>query len=647
MNTRTALISSICLLAFATPAVAQDEKVDKLLDLSLDQLSEMEVTSVSKKAEKASEAPAAIFVVTQEDIKRTGATSIPEALRIVPGLDVAQIGNHKWAVSSRGFNDQFSNKLLVMIDGRTVYTPLFAGTYWDVQGTPLPDIERIEVIRGPGATLWGANAVNGVINIITKKAQDTQGGLANVTVGTGGVPNSVVRMGGKAEDTAYRVYAQQVYKDEFRTISNVGADDEYTKTQVGFRTDTAKGNDNVTVQGDAYYLNQDTLLALPITSGSGLTNREDTYAIGGGNVLGRWTHGMAEDGDVSLQVYLDHFKSSSYPYDHVQNTVDVDLQHSFKASERHDIVWGAGYRMVADDIDGTFYVDFTPDSKTSNLFTLFAQDKVTLIPENLFFTLGSKFEHNDYTGFEYQPSARLSWLIDEKQNAWASVSRALRTPARSTDGFTLVNSAVVGVGYVRLFGSSRAEPEEVIAYEAGYRIRPTEKTSIDVASFYNKYDSLVNFVAGSSALIQNTTNTGSGYTWGGELSGTWSVSKDLRLSAGYTFLSMKLEGASLVTSNSKSPQQQINARAYYNISDDITWDNMLYFVDNIQPTSTVSINQYVRFDTRLAWKPMENLELALIGQNLLDNYHSEFSPAVYNYQTQVPRAVYANASWHF
>jgi iron complex outermembrane recepter protein len=643
MNTRKALISGICLLAFANPAMAQEGGSEKLLDLSLDQLMSMEVTSVSKKAEKASEAPAAVYVVTQEDIKRTGSTSIPEALRSVPGLNVAQIGNHKWAVSSRGFNDQYSNKLLVMIDGRTVYTPLFAGTYWDVQDTPLEDIERIEVIRGPGATLWGANAVNGVINIITKTAKDTQGGLVSVTAGTTGVPNSMARYGGKIEDTAYRVYAQQVMKDELRTMSNSGADDEYTKTQMGFRADTAKGNNNYTVQGDVSYLNQDALLALPTIGSPTLTNREDTYNIGTGNVLGRWTHGMGEDGETSLQVYLDYFRSNSFPYDHVQKTADVDFQHSITLAKKHEMVWGVGYRLVADDIDGTTYVDFTPNNKTANLFTLFAQDKVAL-QDDVFLTFGSKFEHNDYTGLEYQPSARLSWLIDDKQNAWASVSRALRTPSRTADGMSFITHSTVGV---RLKGLANVESEKMIAYEAGYRIQPTEQTSVDVATFYNEYDSLNNFVADGSALLQNTVNTGKGYTWGGEISGSWSVNKDLRFSAGYSYLQMKLEGASLVTSNSKSPQQQINARAYYNITDDVTWDNMVYFVDNIQPLSTVSIDQYVRYDTRLAWKAMEGIEVALIGQNLLDDYHSEFSGAIYNYQTQIPRAVYANVAWKF
>lgn len=651
---------SICAVLAPPHAMADVPNAKELLNMSLEQLSNLEVTSVSKRSEKASEAAAAIHVITQEDIRRSGATAVPELFRMVPGMNVARAGSRNWAVSVRGFNDQFSNKLLVLIDGRTVYTTLFSGTYWDTQDLMLEDIERIEVIRGPGATLWGANAVNGVINIITKSAKDTQGGLVSAQGGTFDRGALNVRYGGTVDNTHYRMYARSFDRDEVRTMTNLGADDALSKHQVGFRSDTKfSERDALTVQGDFYNGREDIVFRLPLNASPFTESHSDTEHVSGGNILSRWSHALQEGGEITLQTYYDEFeRDSRYYIAQQQQTFDIDFQHSFSPHERHQVVWGTGYRLVKDDTDGNFRLYFTPDDKVFDLFSAFFQDRIALVPESVYLTLGSKFEQNDFTGFEFQPSGRISWLIDDKQMMWASVSRALRTPSRTVDGLSLYASAV-GAAYLK-FGSNRnADSEELVAYEAGYRVQPVKDISIDVAGFYNGYDRLINLAAAGTAIetglgaapraviIQNPNNTAFGRTWGGELSATWQALDAWQLSAAYSLLHMNLSGSSLVTSNGKSPQHQFNVRSYAELTEDVQFDTFLYYVDRLRPSSTLTVPDYLRLDLRLVWQPMDSMELSLVGQNLLDSQHPEFSAFLYNNQVQIPRSVYAGVRWWF
>lgn len=673
---KTTALASLGLLLCAMPAYANDIEPGDLLNLSLEQLSNIEVTSVSKKSEKASEAAAAIYVLTQDDIHRSGMTNIPELLRQVPGLDVAQSGSHQWAVSSRGSNDQFANKMLVLIDGRSVYTPLYSGVYWDVQDTPLEDIERIEVIRGPGATVWGANAVNGVINIITKSAKDTQGAFVSQSVGNQLNSMTTARYGTKLGDNGFvRAYAKYDNNDEFKNMAGSGANDAWDKKQGGFRADwKAKESEKFTLQGDIYESGNDNTFNLLQANATTLATDAPEKAKGG-NVLGRWEHNIAKDSDMTLQLYFDEAKRSNVVYESDVKTFDVDVQHVWTPIEGNEVVWGAGYRLVKSEFEGNAntvlgipYITFTPDSRSDNLFSAFIQDKITLLPNSLFLTLGSKFEKNDFTGFEYQPSGRLTWLVDDKQTVWSSVSRAVRTPNFANTNAQVL-TGVVSAGpsvFLARNSSNTLNSEELVAYEAGYRIEPSKKTSIDIATYYNDYSRLMSGALGPATgpffapgpvpyFLQTVvpTSVGTGHSWGLETSFKWTPTSYADLAFGYSLEQLKFDQAEPVYGfpfDGRSPQQQFNIRSTIKLPYNVEWSSALYYVDALKFVDVNTGNEidgYYRLDTRLAWQAMDNLELSLVGQNLLDNQHQEFSGFLYQNSSQVPRAFYGNVSVKF
>jgi iron complex outermembrane receptor protein len=421
-------VTALCLsLAAAAPAYpAQDDQLaqaTQLKSLSIEQLMEIDVTSVSRRSEPVSGAAAAITVITGEDIRRSGASNLPDALRIAVGLEVAQSDGNTWAVSSRGFNTTTSNKLLVLIDGRSIYTPLFSGVFWDVQDVMLEDVDRIEIIRGPGATLWGANAVNGVINILTKSARDTQGGLVSVGGGTEDQGFASFRQGGKVgEETAYRAYGKYSYRDSLAFADGGSARDPLRRGQAGFRLDRSDaGSGAFTLQGDAYHG----------LAGQAVVVRADT-ALDGANLLGRWTRTYSENSGSDLQVYYDYtHRQIPQWFEEHRHTLDVDYQHRKPFGARQDLVWGAGYRITHDQVGNSPGVAFLPDHRTESLFSAFAQDEIRL-ESHLRLTLGTKLEHNYWTGFEVQPSVRLSWVPDDRRTLWGAISRAVRTPTRSS-----------------------------------------------------------------------------------------------------------------------------------------------------------------------------------------------------------------------
>src|SRR5438552_3237702 len=393
----------------------------QLKQFSLEELLNLEVTTVSKRPEKLTEAASAIQVITQEDIRRSGASSIPEALRLASNLEVAQVDSRQWAISARGFNSTTADKLLVLIDGRTVYTPLYAGVFWDFQDTLLEDLDRIEVISGPGATLWGANAVNGVINITTKQAKDTQGVLLLGGGGTELRDFGGVRYGGAlAPNLHFRVYGQYFDRDSMVFPTGQDAANDWHLGQGGFRLDwDASASTLLTLQGDLY----DGRIAQPGTTGD--------ITVDGSNVIGRWSHTFAEDSDLKLQVYYDRtHRRIPDVFAEDLDTYDVDFQHRFPLGERHDLVWGLGYRLIEDDVSNSPILAFLPARVSRQWFSGFVQDEITLVKDRLHLTLGTKIEHNDYTGFEVQPSARLAWRLSQQQTVWAATSRAVRTPSR-------------------------------------------------------------------------------------------------------------------------------------------------------------------------------------------------------------------------
>ncbi len=460
-------------------------EVNRLLDLSLEELMELKVTSLAKKPVSLARSPAALTVITAEEIRRSGLTTIPEVLRLVPGIDVAQIDANKWAISSRGFNGRFANKLLVLIDGRTVYSPVFTGVYWDVQDMLLEDIERIEVIRGPGGTLWGANAVNGIVNIITKHAKDTQGGLAQAGAGDQERGLGALRYGGKmGEDVHYRFSGKYFSRDDFVTAREDDAHDQWHMVRGTFRLDwDTSERDELMLQGAIYDGEADETGILTSLTPPSVLSATDTTELSGGHALLRFTHRQSDASEWVVQAYFDRaerFDDALGPID--VDTYDLDFQHRFPTGEHHELTWGLGYRRVEDDLPDAFTVSFDPLSRGVDLWSAFVQDEIILM-EDLRLTLGSKFEHNDYSGFEFQPSARALWEVRPQHILWGAVSRAVRTPSRAESDFR-VNVAAspgpVSPVLVSILGNPDVEAEELFAYELGYRGWLTSQMYIDL-----------------------------------------------------------------------------------------------------------------------------------------------------------------------
>jgi iron complex outermembrane recepter protein len=631
------------------PAVISRGKpaTNSVADLSLEDLVNLKVTSVSKKEEKLNDAAAAIFVLSNDDLRRSGATTLPDALRLAPGLQVAAIGSSDWAVSARGFNSQFANKLLVMIDGRTVYSPLFSGVYWDAQQVFLDDVDRIEVIRGPGATVWGANAVNGVISILSKSARDTQGGLiygggGDVHLALGGA-----RYGGKiSEDTYYRIYGTYQLNDDFRQANGRSANDRWDLVKGGFRLDHYTGNDGrLTWQGDAYVGN----LA------------DHTGDLHGFNTLGRWTQGISDRSSYEVQAFLDHaFRNDAQAQASV-DTADLTFQHTFGLGERNDVIWGLGYRFTSAQLDkaNSPAITILDHDLPLNLFSAFIQDEFQIIPNKLTFTLGTKVEHNDFTGIEVQPSARLVFKPAENQTVWAAVSRAVRTPSVSEgkEAITFALGApVVGPGgglYVpTVVGNTRFESEVLCAYEFGYRIQPNNRVSVDVAAFYNDYSRLLgrqfsSFIPGVpvGTMEIESVNTLRGESYGGEAVLTVAATDSWRLSASYSLLMMHMQGEPASDAESlelNGPTHQVVLRSSYDFTRRASLDAQLRYVDNVE-----AVAAYVTADIRLSYRPTANLELSLVGQNLLDDRHPEQASLIGAPTTEVPRGFYGRITWRF
>lgn len=649
-------------LVLGTSSYAMAQSAPDFLNVSLDQLADIEVTSVSKKSEKASQAAAAIYVITQEDIRRSGFTSIPEALRMVPGLNVARSGSNQWAISSRGFNDQFSNKLLVLMDGRTVYSPIFSGVWWDAQDTLIEDIDRIEVIRGPGATLWGANAVNGVINIITKHAKDTRGGYASTGGGTEERGFVEARYGFEMDDYAYmRAYAKYFNRNEMSTADDRGdTNDKWYMSRYGFRLDwDMSDSDVLTVQGDLYNGRERGKYMLPVVGGTGSSTVFDDQETKGGNILTRWNHQFNRYSDVSLQSYFDYTNRDLAVIEISTYTYDLDFQHGWQMSDRNELVWGLGYRYLEDDIDNSFQVAYDPASKNRHLFSWFIQDKIALVKDELYLTVGSKFEHNDHTHFEYQPSARMAWLIDESQTLWGAVSRAVRSPSRVTDD--LINPIYSdGSTVVTRYGNTNSESEDLMAYELGYRIQPEDNLALDVTAFYNDYSNIIASEQGTPRIATSGGlsylevpltffNNGEAEAYGVELAANWNPVPRWNLAANYSYLNVNLKNTdqSQLLSEGKSPKHQVTLRSVVDLPWSMEFDQSLYYVDSLRPDSSLEIGDYLRLDLRLGWEPIDGLEFSVVGQNLLDPQHPEFSSFLYNPVSQIGRSVYGKVTWRF
>ena len=625
---------SSAVMAQTVAQLASD--IETLKKVPFEELFNLEITTVSRRPERLVDAASAIQVITAEEIRRSGASSLPEALRLASNLQVAQVDSSRWAISARGFNATTANKLLVLIDGRSVYTPLFSGVFWDVQNVMLEDIDRIEVISGPGATLWGANAVNGVINVITKSARDTQGALLSGGAGSFLKGFGNARYGGKiGEDGYFRLYGMGFDRDNTRLRSGREADSDWFLGQSGFRADWLPQNGTkATVQGNFY-------------GGEISQAAPGDVAVDGQNLIGRWTHPLARDSDLSLQVYWDRTRRRiPNSITEVLNTVDLDLQHRLPLGARNKFIWGAGYRFMHDQVDNAAAIAFLPGRRDLQLFSAFAQDEIALVQNQLFLTIGSKFEHNDYSGFEFQPSVRLAWSPATDQTLWVAVSRAVRSPSRiDTELFAPSTPPFVLQG-----GGDRFDSEKVIAYELGYRAELAQTVGLSFSTFFNDYDDIrsVEPIAGApgQTIILNRLR---GETYGAEISATWQPLNQWRLRGGYTYFRKKIFfGGSLDVNNGRGegndPQHQFLVQSMVNLPADLEFDSVLRYVDNLNQRGPL-VPSYVSLDLRLGWRPTANWEFAIVGQNLLDKQHPEFgAPAT---RQEIPRSVYGKVTWRF
>jgi len=619
----------------AHPVHAADVAEDATLaDLSLEQLMEIKVTSVSRAPERVMEAPAAIRVITGEEIRRSGASSIPGALAWAGNLDVAQKNAHEWIISSRGFSSDVGNKLLVLMDGRTVYTPLFSGVFWDRQDYILDDLDRIEVVRGPGGALWGANAVNGVINITSKSAKDTQGIYLEAGGGTNPQAFGAGRIGVTlAPDIYMRVYGKYTERGSEELANGADAGDSWHMAQGGFRLDHERGDqDKFTLQGDIYRANEG------IVSGGRST-------IVGGNVLGRWTRTFSETSEAILQVYYDHTDLSLptppvvfAPAGRLQDTldtIDVDLQHRFKMGEHHQMVWGFGYRFTHDVVVNSPGIAFFPATLNQDLFSGFLQDEIAL-RDNLQLTLGTKIEHNDYTGFEVEPSARLQWRLGEKQTVWAAVSRAVRAPSRIDRE---ISQPAPGYLVVILQGGSAFKSETVVAYESGYRTQISANATAGISLFYNVYDHLRSTTTSIPGPPLNLPfpfyfeNNLEGETYGFEASTNIQVTDWLRLHGSYRLLKedIRVKPGRVDFNNALNetadPEHQFSIRSSVHFPHDVQLDTGLRWVGRriINNAGVAAVvPSYAELDTRLGWDMPGPLEFSLVGQNLLHGRHPEY-----------------------
>ncbi|MEP6715843.1 MAG: TonB-dependent receptor [Terriglobia bacterium] len=652
-----------------TMGAAAQTAPQNLTGRSLEDLMNVEVTSVSKKEQTLSKTPAAVYVIGQDDIKRSGATNVPDLLRMAPGVEVAQIASNQWAISVRGFNAIYSNKVLVLVDGRAVYVTSFSGVFWDAMDIPLEDIDRIEVIRGPGGTVWGANAVNGVISIITKNAADTKGALVTATAGAQGVNEELLQYGGHAGSRgAYRAFAKYASMDSARFPNGEDGADGWRKVHAGFRADWRLSAENsVSVQGGLVNVDGGATRNVIFPGTQPFQTAINTLLKDlSGDVLARWDRTL-RNGSTSLQLYDSATRRHDAGSLLDTNVTDIDFSHHLTGWMRHDIVWGLDFRITHDNIlpESAYSVRFTVPSRTVKLFSTFAQDEIRL-SKSLSLTVGSKIEHNDFTGVEIEPSAQLIWARNDRRSLWFSAAKAIRQPDRSDYSIQYDLAVVpvpgVGNGVVRVLGNPQFRAERVRDFEAGYRTQAGRRISLDFTAFLQLYRSLESneqglpYVAtenGAPLLILPVLfgNKAQATNYGFEAFGTWNVTRAWKINAGYSSLRMKVtvDPASTDTvtprESGNSPSQQIQMRSSLTLRKNVECDGSFKYVTAL---NTLGVPGYGRLDSRVAWHPLEAMELSLTGQNLNSHSHVEFlDNSGLSLRTVVARSVIAKISLRF
>jgi iron complex outermembrane receptor protein len=661
---RLLLLSLLGLVAIPFPGLAQSPAPD-LSQMSIEELMNIEVTSASRKEQRAVDVAAAVFVITHDDIRRSGMTTIPDLLRLAPGVDVAQINSNKWAVSVRGFNALYANKLLVLVDGRSVYNRIFSGVLWDTEDLMFDDIDRIEVIRGPGAAMWGANAVNGVINIVTKSTAETQGGLVRVEAGRFG-EQGAVRYGGTLGATRYRLYTQWTGRNQSLISEDTRANDASHSATSGFRADWTARPGAFSLEGSftagqarALWPNFDPQTAArePIAN-----TPTDTR---GGHLMGRWTHTRPSSASLQVQTFVDVAGRLEPLGDYEQQTFGVDTQYQTALGRHHDIVAGAGYRFIDERLDGHIGLALTPARQQSSLVTAFLQDEIALLGNRLAVTLGTQVQHDSESGPGIQPTARLMWKGLPRQRLWAAISRALRTPSAYERGIRVDLPPVATASGLPLFttvlGNPAAETEQLDDVEAGYRLEIGTAAAIDVTGFVGRYDHLrtqevgapsVEFVPSPRiTVITRSGNLLKATTRGLEVAGHWMPIPAWRLSGSYTSLhiSPQLAAASqdplAAAEDGSAPNAQWQVRSAFSPAPRVTLNAALLHVGALEQFQVAA---YTRADVSAEWRFTNRLSAMAIGQNLFDRAHAEFGGAgSFLLVTQVPRSASLRLRWTF
>jgi iron complex outermembrane receptor protein len=643
-----ALLCPILITSLTLGRATESIPGKNLGDLSLEELMNETVTSVSKREQKLSDAAAAITVLSNDDLRRSGATSLPDALRLVPGMDVGAVNAHEWSVSARGFDGLYSNKLLVLVDGRAIYSPFFSGVFWDLQQLMLDDIERIEVIRGPGATVWGANAVNGVINVVSRSARDTQGGLLYAETGTRTDAAAGVRYGGQlGPKTYFRVFGSYQAHDDYLLANGSSAHDGWEGHHGGFRVD--------------HFPDADTTL----TGQVGVTRADFAEGASHGdnvNTLGRWTRRWSDRSTVEVQAYYDRTtRDDALLARAVADTIDLTVQQTFGLGSRHDLIAGFGYRSTDSRASPTNALIAVRNAHVSEqLFSAFAQDEFKLVPDRLTLTAGAKIEHNEVTGFEFQPSVRAVWKPAPLQTVWAAVSRAVRTPDEIEGRDVLAITAGApfqgpdgGLYFPTITGNAHPTSEVLWAYELGYRVQPSRRVSMDLALFYNDYRDLITaggvarFIPGAPFGIAETpfVNLSHARAYGGEVHVTIAATEAWRLIVGYSRTNLRLSGPPTVRLDPAlvPPRQQVSLRSAYDFTRRAHFDVQLRYVDEV-----ASVPAYFTADLRLAFLFTERVEFSLTAQNLLDPQHPEQADSPgFSVASEIPRRVKAKLTWRF
>lgn len=665
-----ALISYTCSVNFAH---AQDTNNQELADFSLEELMDVEVVSISRKAESIQGAAAAVFVISAEDIRRSGVHSIPEALRLAPGVNVARINASSWAITSRGFNSRFANKLQVLVDGRSVYSPMFSGVYWEDSSVMVEDIERIEIIRGPGATMWGANAVNGVINIITTRPDpDAPESFASVMAGTETPYRLTGRVDGTAgENGAWRLSAQA--KSTGTTVMESGEEsyDAWTEQLARVRYDRQLGDkDNLSISSHYFHgdMEHQYLNITPTAPYTEIRSGKVDFITASLQTI--WAREISETAGMQLGLYFTHFDRKEFLLAEKHHIIDADFQNNFNASPNHAVIWGGSWRYYQDELVGLPAIFFDPDATFERTFSAFAQDDWAVVPDHLHLILGGKWEYREDTGSQWQPSARIAWTPSEKATWWGSVARAVRVPSRINRhvqmDMTMLPPGLMGPDSppisISMVGSMDMVPEELVAYETGFRIKPAGNLSLDLALFINDYDNLRTLDMGAprphpvhgfpTMMMPFTVGNGpGGRTQGGELAANWKATSKCQFQLAYSYWDFKPADPEPDKDTGMerlaTPKHQVSLRGLFNPAKNWEADVWFRFTDDLM-ADQVDMAKWSELDLRLAWTPTARLSVAFGGRNLLNDNHQEFiySSAAPN-PAFIQRSGYGEIRWSF